>query len=224
MISWINEYSTVINAVSNAGMLLVWVFYAQLLYSSYSRQQRGRILISQVQGNDLDSTCILSNMSKEPIHIECIMVFVQGESISVSRDITDFLSDTEIQSSADPGSITHRGPLESSDFMSLGTFRYLIKRAMQPKPDQPSLSQERLDEESIKKIRFFEIRIVAQYGPSNHPVGARHRFEVFMQENDENKIIVEPSESVTKQLYSRWNRHFTIRKWLDDCRKAKQQR
>ncbi len=220
MISWIDEYGNVINAVSNVGMLVVWVLYAQLLYHSYSRGQRAKIFLNQAQGNDLESTCLLSNMSKEPIHIECIMVFVQGNKDSVIRNITDYLRDPENQASSNPGSITQQGPLDSSDYISLGTFQYLIKRAMQPTPDQPSFFQERLDVEAIEGIRFFEIRIVANYGPSNHPVGARRRFVIFKNENDD-QILIEPSDKTTKQLYSIRHRHFTIPKWLDGCRKKR---
>lgn len=50
MPEWLSDNKEWIAPATSIGTLLVWVFYAQLLYSGYSRQTRPRLLINKGVG------------------------------------------------------------------------------------------------------------------------------------------------------------------------------
>ena len=68
MVEWISENSDLINAVSSAAMLLVWVAYLQVFLHSYRRQLRPKIVVNRAAGTALESSCFVSNMSSESIY------------------------------------------------------------------------------------------------------------------------------------------------------------
>ena len=47
MLEWLSNNSNWITPATSIGTLLVWIFYAQLLYNGYSRQTRPRLLINR---------------------------------------------------------------------------------------------------------------------------------------------------------------------------------
>lgn len=70
---WLNQNSGAISAVTGILTLMIWVFYAQLLYNGYVRQRRPRIIINRGSGKNLSSLCLISNMSAEAIFVQHII-------------------------------------------------------------------------------------------------------------------------------------------------------
>lgn len=63
MWSWLSSNSEAMNVILNGAMLFVWVAYFQLLYVTFRKQNQSNILINRGAGEDLDSRCIVANMS-----------------------------------------------------------------------------------------------------------------------------------------------------------------
>ena len=46
MIDWIEQHSTLLQTAVSLATLLVWIFYAQLLFQNYRRVRRPKIVIN----------------------------------------------------------------------------------------------------------------------------------------------------------------------------------
>lgn len=214
-VNWLAGNTEVINMIANVGMFLVWLIYAQLFYLSYSRQRHPTILINQVQGYGLKSTCMISNMSMEPVHLECIIVQIARGDTTTSYNVIDQKPDPDYQSVNDLQTLTHQGPLKSSGFTSLGTFDTMIRRALTEDDKMDTISQDGDFEKILTDVDSIEIRVIADYGPESRPVGARRRF--IVQQNETGETFIYPEKYSTHQVIGFRARYFIIPKWLGKC-------
>ena len=84
MLEWITANADLINVFANLGMLGIWAFYLQMLYSSFSRDRRPRLLITRGMRSDLEARCLVTNMSRDTIFIRSIIVVQTVPIISLS--------------------------------------------------------------------------------------------------------------------------------------------
>src|SRR5690606_31533840 len=104
--------------------------YAQLLYSSFRRQTRSRLLINKGVGEEgLDSPCMICNMSHEPIYIYFIVVYLENSEEPVLVPVTDIEERAMSEGAKSLNSRTRQGPLESGRCLQLMSFRIIIERA-----------------------------------------------------------------------------------------------
>ena len=73
MVDWIEANEAVLSVCISIATLLIWVIYAQLLYSGFRRQRKARVIINRGKKRDLGALCIISNMSQEAIYVEYIL-------------------------------------------------------------------------------------------------------------------------------------------------------
>ena len=90
MWQWINDNAQALSFFASLGTLAVWLFYAHLLYAGFRRQRKARILINQGWGQQIDSVCLISNMSQEPIYIHSLVMTIRTRDDEYSESITDF--------------------------------------------------------------------------------------------------------------------------------------
>lgn len=205
MLAWLQDHTAAITAVTSLISVLIWLVYAQLLYQNYRRQRRPKIIISQVGERNIDSLCLLSNMSQEAIYIECVQLLAHTEEHSACVNITDFVDqldgdDMQIV----PGSGTYQGPLASGNCLTLGSFKRMTERLL----IQTQVGDNKIKKEDIKQLT---VRIVATYGPENRPVGA---FRTFLLETDEQSALrLYPERVYTGQYRHFYNRRRAAR-WL----------
>ncbi|MBD3894419.1 hypothetical protein IEI94_00940 [Halomonas sp. ML-15] len=200
---WISDNAQAINAVAGVLTLFVWVFYAQLLYNGYVRQRRARVIINRGQGKDINSLCLVSNMSAEAIFIQHIVVRIETSDRPLLLDVSDY------QQSNDDGQTeyrSHQGPLSSGGYLHIGTFQELIQRVAEAHKIQ--LDDHRPTGELTFKA--IELRVIAIYGSEDEPIGARRR---FVLDGEGAACSITPDELDTRRLASRRDRRL-VKQWM----------
>jgi hypothetical protein len=151
-----------LNVVANGLMLVVWTLYFQLLWTDRRRERRPRILINRSAGKDLDANCVVTNMSREAIYLECVAINLRNGEEVETHSLTD-LSNLTRRPQTDPRRFWFQGPVASGEYLDLGPFRALLESVLS-------------DEVDVGALQAFEILIVATYGPDRNPTGARRVF------------------------------------------------
>lgn len=185
---WILEHSTLLSTLASLAMLIVWIVYLQLFWFSYRRQLRANVVISRGAGTGLDSLCLVSNMSAEPVLIEGMIVIAEHKGERRAAAVTN-LSDT-----VDDGQNRRRpareGPLKTGDYLTVGTFRDLLSLADPGAVERPGSD-------------CLEIWIVADSSTENELVFARRR---FLLADLGDRIVLRPTELETRRITRRRER------------------
>lgn len=212
MLEYLSNNYTMVASITNIGTLVVWIFYAQLLFNSYRRQRLPRILINKgVGGEYLDSPCLICNMSQEPVFIYFMMVRLgtsegvytapmtdrEGEELPPSKDKLDLRSRTR------------QGPIHSGEFLEFVSFRRMIERTLHSATPEP---KDGLPTAAGSSLEWLEVHVICIYGPERKPFGAVRRFTIEAAD-DEPKIRLYPATLDTQSRRSiRYRRK--IDQWL----------
>ena len=209
MLEWLSSNKEWIAPATSIGTLLVWLFYAQLLYSGYSRQTRPRILINKGVGEEgLDSPCLICNMSQEAIFIYFILVYLDNSKDPVLVPVTDCEEKAMNDDSSPLGSRTRQGPLESGKCLELLSFRIILERAAahagieleNGRPVDPKV-----------ELGSIEFHVVCIYGSDDYPFGAVRKFNL---EFDDEKTPTVVAATIDTQRRTSWRYKRKIRYWL----------
>jgi hypothetical protein len=188
MLQWIQAYSSSLTVFVNFGMLLVWMVYLHLLLMAYRRQRHPKILINRGAGTGMKAHCLISNMSPEPIYVECVVCTVGTETGTYRAAITDV---SELEQGEDVRSGTRQGPLNVAEYMDFGMFEHLaVRTARHGGADDPA---------SVV-VKSLDLVVVAAYGPEDSSVAAQRRFLVEVR-NGRRDLV--PASVSTTQLKSR---------------------
>lgn len=199
MLEWISRHSNILSVITNAGMLVVWLVYAQILLSSFLRQRKPRVIINRGRGRDLDAEIMVSNMSQEAVLILCLQAVIETDSGSFVRTVTDVRSHDEHDPAGKTYPVTSQGPLASGSYMRLGSFRKVAEWA------SPGA-------EHGEAWRTFGIRVIFLYGSEDHPICAYRHFAL---EDEDSGMRVRPLTLDTPELRSRRHRR-RIERWLQE--------
>lgn len=66
-----------IGPVSSAVMAVIWIVYFQLFFFQYQRNNRPYLVIHHAQNENPDALCLLVNMGKETVHVQCVQVVLR---------------------------------------------------------------------------------------------------------------------------------------------------
>lgn len=211
--SWIEENQAVLGVCISFATLLVWLIYAQLLFSGFRRQRSPRVIINRGKQKDMNALCIISNMSKEAIYVEYIIAVLETSHGTVTMDVTDFEraykeeqkdEDGNQQSvSVTPKGVhenTRQGPLLSGDFMHIGTFNALVRRLAR----QAGIPMRGYCPEGSIKLQCVTVQVIALYGPDSRPISASRGFNI---NSDEKVGTLTPASWQTRQGVSFLHRH-----------------
>lgn len=207
MMDWVSQNSSAITALTSLCTLLVWLFYAQLLYLNFKRQRQPKIIINRGFGRTMQARCVISNMSPEPIFIEHIIAILHTDQGAISRDLIDFE-----ESTAKEGEVsrlietTRQGPMLSGSYNHIGTFRDIIDRVLR----FHGLPSEDFRATDGRTLQAIELRVIAVYGSEDSPVGASRTFALTM--SSEGKVLV-PTRLDTRRYASRPKRR-VVRRWM----------
>lgn len=189
-----------IGPVSSAVMALVWVVYFQLFFLQYRRNNRPYLVIHHAQSESPDASCLLVNMGKEPVHLQCVQALVRNRS---GRE--KLLTVTDYQRvNADERNfqqMIRQGPIQPGGYLLLGSFRDIIHGRQ---------SDEDAGEFCLEEVEGLELRAAMVHGPSKFPIGVRRRF--FLHQRDGSQVF--PQNIYTEQLVRRRDRH-KVRAWLE---------
>lgn len=206
MWTWINENSSGLNLLVSLGTMVIWIAYFQLLYGSYTRQRRTKILINRGAGDGIESRCLVSNMGAEPLYIITIIAILDDGKERIRAEITDRdSSEAENLSSVREG--TSQGPLMSGEFMDVGRFSELMARCARANRRDPETIQDCL--------KGLELIVIGAYGAEDLSVGATRSFTLDT-EGETAKLL--PDDVSTRQLRSRRDRRKAERYLQDQIR------
>lgn len=195
MLTWISSNSQVLTVVVNFAMLLVWIFYAQLLLNNYRRQRRPRLLINQAGGRGMHSRCLICNMSQEAIFVDFVLAALHTSSGERLLPVTDFQFEQERDGAKQLEHGTHEGPLQPGSCLDVGMFESVYKRVSQVPLEG---SKEPTPISGDEEIHRLEIQAVAIYGSEDLPIGARRRFAISGHDGEQRELR---PETVDTQYY-----------------------
>lgn len=210
MLEWLSANKDWITTLTNIGTLLVWLFYAQLLYSGYRRQRQPRILINRgVGGEGLDSPCLICNMSEESVYVYFILVILETSEEPILAPVTDCEVDAMGEDTSMLSARTRQGPVESGKYLELLSYRLLLERAA--REGEIELKDAKPVNTDIE-LRALEFHVVCIYGSDRRPFGAVRRFE--LRTSDSGEVSLVPDSIDTSHRTSlRYRRQ--IRQWLE---------
>ena len=215
---WLVENAALVANLASLAMLVVWTFYAILFYREFQRQRTPFFVIHQAQGHGFDSTCLVVNLSKEPVHILCVMLILHTAHGTFSQRLRNFRRlSRESEARGDVQTAIKQGPLTSGAFLGLGSFEAMLDAASEVlrRSGRWGAPDDELDlDELIHDLQQVEIRVIALHGAHERPVGASRRFHVHVEEQD--RVAIEPAVLLTRQMSSR-SESRTVRQWLQDC-------
>ncbi|GEM_PF-265124 len=214
--SWLLDNAPLAANIASLLMLLVWLFYTLIFYREFRRQRRPLIILHQARGYDLDSTCLLVNLSKEPIHVLCVLMRIRTEHGQYTKRLRDFQQvspDSEL-GSRDVQTILKQGPLISGAFLVLGTFREMLDAAGEDAARTTlGTTEDASPGELIPALREIEFQAVALHGAYDRPVGAARTFVVAPRERG---VRIQPKSPLTRPMSSSSERR-QVGKWLEEC-------
>lgn len=193
MINWVAQHSSVLQVVLNGLMVLIWVLYLQIFLTSFRRQRRSDILITVGAGVGLRARCFITNLGLEPVYLLDVLVEIETESGTHQANITDRteLTDEELNN---PAEATNRGPLKSGEFVDIGSFEKLVKRA----------NSERQAFRPEADVLSIEITALVATATTSSLAGASRKYMVRSLE--EGKIHLLPTDIIATQVRSRAGR------------------
>lgn len=207
VVDWLQQYATLLTSLGNLLLVLIWAIYLQMFYRQSQRHQKAELLIHRAQGSEFSASCLLVNMSKEVVHVQCVIVKIETSEKALVHQVTDYerISDD----GSDSRQQLRQGPLQSGEYLLVGRFEDMLPgaRKQRERDEEHSQLPPPLDE-----VEAVEVRVVAVHGPSDYLVGARRRFTV---EHEDGQTRIHPERLLTEQLSAR--RHQPqIRRWLRD--------
>lgn len=205
IMEWLSSHSAAITAVTSSLTLLVWLFYAQLLYLNFRRQRQPKIIINRGGGKSLNARCVISNMSSEPIFIEHIIAILHTDSERYAVSLID-VDENEASENCQLAETTRQGPMLSGSFNHIGTFEEIIGRIAK----FHGLATDKGPLPSEVTMMAIELRLVAVYGSEDAPVGALRKFELS---TDETGCYLTPTTFVTRRYASPFRRR-RVRQWI----------
>lgn len=211
---WFTEHATLIANVASMAMLFVWLFYTALFYRDFRQQRMPLIVLHQAHGHGHDSSCLLVNMSKQPIHVLCVMLAAQTEEGEVTMRITNTTRVSPEQTShMKVQDLIKQGPLPTGYYLDLGSFQEMLEHAnLVPAVERSSESAWPRGTPK-HEAHEVELRVIALHGAYQDPIGA---IRTFRMTADGGALSVEPVMLLTKQMASRAERR-RVRRWLESC-------
>lgn len=184
--NWLSENHGALNAIAAILTLFVWLFYFQVLLSSYRHRLRAKILITRGGGRKIAARCIVTNMSAEAIYVEAIIITMRADQQRFVASLSEL--DIEQSDAADPRQKYLQGPVSSGEMIDIGSFEDLLSRATNGGPMPGS----------------FTISVIATYTAEETLVAAERDFEVSGQDLISDAIVA-------RQVRSPWQRRRLVR-------------
>lgn len=207
---WLSDNAQAISAVASVCTLLVWIFYAQLLYNGYVRQRRPRIIINRGKGIGTEALCLISNMSNEAIYIQHVVAVLHTPQGRYSLDVVEYQQQSDTDQ--DVSYRTHQGPLASGDYLHIQSFGNIVNQVKH---------HWKIDDEVLHGHNIqLDIRVIAIYGSEDMPVGALRSFSLNLDTEPNRQLT--PASVDTVRLNGRSQRKRVL-EWAKEIETHKAQ-
>jgi hypothetical protein len=194
MWNWIIDNSAALSVLISIGTIMVWIAYFQILFASFRRQRRTRILINRGAGRGTRARCLISNMGAEPLYVISIIATLEKDGRRIKAEIAD-LDSQEVGDIAESREGTSQGPLQSGEFMDIGQFSTLMARCARARGESDDSLESRFD--------GLTLTVIAAYGADDLSVGAERHFVI---KTEAGQTALDPAHISTTQLRSRRER------------------
>lgn len=195
-----------ISALSSILMALIWMIYLHIVLRQYRRANQPFMIIHHAHENDPSALCLFVNMSREAIHVQSVIAYIQSAEGTFSRHITDYdhipTNDREVQIRL------RQGPIQPGGYLVLGSFEEILMGKSSLPESVAMANPEWL---KLEMIQSLELCVAVVHGPSKSYVGARRHFFV---EQETGKTIIRARNIYTEQLVTRARRK-TVKKWVE---------
>ncbi len=157
------------------------------------------LVINHGEGRTLDAHCLVTNMSREPVHIQSVVAKVITENHIYTAYITD--AEDIRQSGIDTGwqRLTRQGPLQPGTMTDMGTFDCIIEYAETNAIEAGERFTGKLD----AVAENIEITILGIYGSEDLLIGATRKFGLAKSDSGS---AIRASEALTRQITRRRER------------------
>jgi hypothetical protein len=194
---WLVNNRELLSLLANLGMLVVWITYLQVFISSYRRQNKPKILINLGGGRELDSRCLVSNMSADPIYVQSIIARLHTADREIACPVTELDGVEDWEEPSDLRLWSRQGPLHAGHMRDMGSLRSILNHVLRSKLSDEDASAVEAD------LVSFELQVAAVYGSEDLLVGAKRQFEV---ERKDDQVCVQPVTVDAQQIRSRRER------------------
>lgn len=195
-----------ISAFTSVLMTLIWIVYLHLALMQYLRANQPFLVIHHAHENDPKALCLVINMSKEPVHLQCVVADIRGRHGFLRRYVTDYRritpDDRNVQSRL------RQGPIQPGGYLVLGSFEEIMTGARSEPED---IDESAPMPDMLEGIHSLELCVAVLHGPSQFHIGARRSFYV---EREDGAMIIRAHSIHTEQLVSRAKRR-TVRQWVE---------
>ncbi|WCR12065.1 hypothetical protein JHW45_06905 [Paracoccus stylophorae] len=202
MFEWISDHSTFVQASVGIVTALVWVIYLHILVSGLRRQRRSEILITLAGARDLSGRILVSNLGFEPIYILDILLRSRAEADERTVSVAE-RTEVRFEDRTSSDQVTLQMPLKSGDFVDIGQFETLLRRA------RPSASQHG----DASDLTHVEITVVAVTAATTSIVAARRGFGI--ERSGKDRISLRADSLYARQIRRRRERR-RIERQLED--------
>lgn len=199
MFQTLQAYAPIVSAAASIGTLCIWAIYLQIFVGGYRRQIKPMLVINHGEGRALNAHCLVTNMSKDPVHIQSVVARVIADGKTYSAYITD--AEDIRRSGVDTGwqRMTRQGPLQPGTMVDMGTFDCIIEYAEASAHEAGEHLSGKLDEAA----ETIEITILGIYGSEDLLIGATRKFDLAKSDTGTG---IQASEALTRQITRRHER------------------
>lgn len=204
MLELLQANAPIISAAASLGTLCIWAVYLQIFVGGHRRQIKPMLVINHGEGRTLNAHCLVTNMSKDPVHIQSVVASVTTEAQTYTAYITD--AEDIRRSGVDTGwqRMTRQGPLQPGTMVDMGTFDCIIEYAKATalvSDEHPVLRGDMMPD-------TIEITILGIYGSEDLLIGAARTFHLTTSEAGGS---IKASEALTRQITRRHERKKLLR-------------
>lgn len=186
MLEWISNNSGVLQVTVSLLTMVVWLAYLHILYLNFRRQRQAVILINRSVAQDENAHCFVTNMGAEPIYLMEVMAKVTTDDKTYHVKVTE-REEVALDEVDDPLTRTNQGPIKSGEFIDIGSFTDLLRRA-----------DARIGSEGIfHEVREMELTVAAADGHATHLVAAKRKFRADWTDD---KPYFVPERLMTRQI------------------------
>lgn len=165
MLDWIAENSATLQVAVSLFTAVVWLAYLHILWLNFRRQRQPVILINRSIARDENAHCFVTNMGAEPIYLLEVMARVVTEDKTYHVKVTE-REEVALKDVENPLTRTNQGPIKSGEFIDIGSFLDLLRRA-----------EARIGTEGLfDKVRQMDLTVAAADGHTTRLIAARHEF------------------------------------------------
>jgi hypothetical protein len=199
MLDLLQANAPIVSAAASLGTLCIWTVYLQIFVGGHRRQVKPMLVINHGEGRALNAHCLVTNMSREPVHIQSVVAKI----ITKNHTYTAYITDAEDirQSGIDTGwqRMTRQGPLQPGTMADMVTFDCIIEYAEASEIEAGEHFTGKLD----AVAENIEITILGIYGSEDLLIGATRKFDLPKSDSGS---AVRASEALTRQITRRRER------------------